>query len=70
MPDVPTSHPPGRPTLIQDALLQVVILTKIDIGLHVGQSLREGEVDSVITQKPTPQCAQVQPDIRGQIGDS
>lgn len=46
--------PPGGPTLIQDAFLQVVILTKIDIGLYMGQSLREGEVGSVIIQKLTP----------------
>lgn len=40
--------------MIQDAFLQVVILTKIDIGLYMGQSLREGEVSSVIIQKLTP----------------
>lgn len=40
--------------MIQDAFLQVVILTKIDIGLYMGQSLREGEMGSVIIQKLTP----------------
>lgn len=49
-----TPHPQGDPLLIQDAFLQVVILTKIDIGLYMGQSLREGEVGSVIIQKLTP----------------
>lgn len=41
MPDVPTPTP-GEPTSFQNALLQVVILPKVNIGLHMGQSLGEG----------------------------
>lgn len=60
--------PPGGPTLIQDAFLQVVILTKIDIGLYMGQSLRgEGEVGSVIMRNSPRVGARVQPDLKGSL---
>lgn len=41
MPASTKSSPRRRgPTSLQHALLQIVILTKVDIGLHVGQSLK------------------------------
>lgn len=63
---MPMSPPPTpRGThLDQDAFLQVVILTKIDIGLYMGQSLRRRWVSRQI-HKTHPVGARVQPDLKG-----